>query len=320
MNPCLSRGCSPSSVAALLGTVMCLTTTLAYCAPADVNGHLAVAAANVAHAPVRHEHALTSMFRKGDVFIKVSVNGHPATWMSLDTGTTDSMIDSEYAKTIGLKLTPKTQGTAGFGSAEVPTLTTDTVHLQAGSEPEKVIFFESISLNGMVGPDHVPLAGLLGHSFLGQHVVVIDYLEQEVYFDDTPQPADPRDVAMTLIEGVPYVQLTMANQPVSSLIDSGGSYGAIITPAKARELGVESLMADAMSASTVGHGGNQSIVIGKAPAFSIGGLAVNDLSAAYTTFGTATDALGVGVSLGKVFLRNYKLTLNYPAKTMRLEP
>ncbi len=311
-----------SSVLALIGAALFVTAARAFAAPIEPGGHPVGAGDAVAteQAAGHHGHALPSMFRKGDVYIKVSVNGHPAAWMDLDTGTTDSLIDSEYANAIGLKLTPKSEAIEGFGSMKTPTFSTDALRLQVGIEPEKTVFFESIRLNGMVGPDGVQLAGLLGHSFLDKHVIVIDYKSQQVYFDDMAQQADPRDVAMALVEGVPSIKLTMANQAVNALIDTGGSYGVIITPATAKALGTEALMADAKPVGTVGHGGNQHIVLGKAPPFSIGDLAVRDVSAAYTTFGTATTTLGVGVSLGTVFLKNYKLTLNYPANTARFEP
>lgn len=151
---------------------------------------------------------------------------------------------------------------------------------------------------------------------------MIDYKCEEVYFETPPRPTDHRDIAMTLKTGVdvPIIKLKIANQLVDSLIDTGGTYGIIITPAAARELGIENLMADAKPAGTFGHGGEQHLVIGKAPPFSIGELAVHDLTAAYTSFGTATDTIGAGVSLGIGFLKKYKVTMNYVANTVRFEP
>ena len=151
-------------------------------------------------------------------------------------------------------------------------------------------------------------------------IIAIDYRKQEVYFEDAPAQGDPRDIAMTLVDGIPSIKLKMANQSIDALIDSGGSYGMIITPATAKALGIEDRMADAKPAATVGHGGDQHIVVGKAPPFSVGDLTVRDMSAAYTTFGTATEKIGAGMSLGTGFLRKYKVTLNYPANTVRFEP
>ncbi len=300
MFPTLVHLCRQRTVASLLGLALLLAASAAAAGP--------------------HARSLPSIFRDGNVLIEVSVNGHPAAWMLLDTGTTDSLIDASYAKSIGLALTPKATGTGGFGAEMTPTFATDQVRLQVGMEPEQRIFFESIRLDGMVGPGGAQLAGLLGHSFLDKHVLVIDYKAQEVYFDDATERTDPRDMAMALIEGVPLIQLSMANKTVNALIDTGGSYNVIITPATANTLGLAQWMAQTQAVATVGHGGQQHVVVGKAPPFSVGALAIHDEKAAYTTFGTATEALGAGMSLGMHFLKKYKLTLNYLANTMRLEP
>lgn len=259
------------------------------------------------------------MFHNGFVYIKVTVNDHPDAWMILDSGSTESIIDTAYANTIGLKLTPSAEAQETFGPMKVDTFDTDTVRLRVGGEAERVVLFQSISLGGMMGPDGTAAAGLLGRTFLEGKSIAIDYKREEVYFEKTPQPVDHRDVAMTRKTGIPIIKLKIANQLVDSLIDTGGAYGMIITPMTVKVLGIEGLMADAKPASTFGHGGEQPIVIGKAPPFSIGDLTVHDLSAAFTNFGTATDTIGAGVSLGVGFLKKYKVTLNYVADTVRFE-
>lgn len=307
---------------AVIAIMLCMAASLAFSFPADAGVRTSAAA----HASIGkqvlgvHRTTLPSIFRKGLVYIKTSVNKHTKVWMVLDTGTTDSMIDSDYAKTVGIKLVPKSERAEGFGAMAPATYATDTVRLRVGKMPERVVSFESIRLGGMTGPDGMPVAGLLGHSFLEGKSIVIDYKQEEVYFERTPQLADNRDVAMTLKNGIPIIQLSIAGQSVKALIDSGGTYSMIITPDTAKELGIERLMTDAKPAMTVGHGGDQHILIGKAPPFAIGDLAVDDLSAAYTTFGTANETIGAGVSLGVGLLKTYKLTLNYIANTVRFEP
>ena len=308
---------------ASIGITLSLATSLAFGARADANEHSASASVVSAtkQAISQHTHALPSMFHKGFVYIKISINGQPDAWMILDTGSTYSMIDTVYANSVGLKITPSAEAQETFGTTKAETFDTGTVHLRVGAEPEKVVFFQSIAL-GMMGPNGVPAAGMLGHTFLEGKSIVIDYKREEVYFETTPEQTDHRDVAMTIKAGIgiPVIKLKIANQLVDSLIDTGGTYDMIITPMTAKELGVESLIADAKPAGTYGHGGEQRIVIGKAPPFSIGDLTVHDLSAAFTTFGTATDTIGAGVSLGIGFLKKYKLTLNYVANTVRFEP
>lgn len=275
-------------------------------------------ASSLAHGAAGHAHALPSKFQKGLVYLKISVNDKPDAWMLLDTGTTESIIDTDYAKTIGLKLTASAEAQATFGTTRPATFDTDTVHLRAGDEPAQTVLFQSIGMDGMRGPEDTPVAGMLGRTFLEGKSIVIDYLREEVYFE-TPQPASRHDVPMALDTGIPIIKLSMSGHQVNALIDTGGTYGIIITPATAKTLGLEALMAAAKPVPTMGHGGAQSIVVGKAPPFSVGGLKVQDLKAAYTTFGTATDTIGAGVSLGVGFLKKYKVTFNYVTKTVRFE-
>ena len=321
MNPFFPRIFPFSSVICLMSSALCLTASLAYGATNTANPSTAKAELSaVAQSHGQREHILPSVFRKGYVFIKVSINSHPDAWMILDTGSSNSMIDPDYAKSIGLKLTVKAETTDGFGSTKIETFDTDTVHLRVGNEEERMVPFESISLGGMMGPNGVAAAGMLGYSFLEKKSIVVDYKREEVYFETSAKMANRRDVAMVQKNGLPIIKLKIAGRSISSLIDTGGSYDVIITPAMAKELGIEKLMADAKSTSTVGHGGEQHIVVGKAPVMTIGNLVVRDMNAAYTTFGTATDEIGASVSLGIGFLKNYKVTFNYAANTIRFEP
>lgn len=323
MHRYLSRKSAISLTIASMGVTLCLAASPAFGSSIETGEHTAATGdASISKQVLSlHEHTLPSMFHKGFVYIKVSVNSHPDVWMILDTGSTESIIDTAYANAIGLKLTPSAKAQETFGTTKADSFETDTVHLRVGAELEKVVLFQSIAL-GMMGPEGAPAAGMLGHTFLEGKSIVIDYKSEEVYFETTPQPTDHRDVAMTIKAGIgiPVIKLKIANQLVDSLIDTGGTYDMIMTPMKAKELGVESLIADAKPAGTFGHGGEQHIVIGKAPPFSIGDLTVHDLSAAFTTFGTATDTIGADVSLGIGFLKKYKLTLNYVANTVRFEP
>ncbi|MFZ6876305.1 aspartyl protease family protein [Undibacterium sp. Di27W] len=321
MNQFFFRISPVSSAIGLVSVALFLTASLAYGASNTATGSpTAVELSAAAQSPSQHKHTLPSVFRKGNVYIKVSINSHPDAWMILDTGSSNSMIDPAYAKLIELKLTVKAETTDGFGSTKMETFDTDTVHLRVGDEEERMVPFESIALGGMMGPDGVAVAGILGYSFLEKKSIVIDYKHEEVYFDTSAKRANRLDMAMTLKNGLPIIKLKIASRSISSLIDTGGSYDVIITPAMAKELGIKNLMADAKSTGTVGHGGEQHIVVGKAPVMTIGDLVVRDMNAAYTTFGTASEEIGASVSLGIGFLKNYKVTLNYAANTVRFEP
>ena len=126
------------------------------------------------------------------------------------------------------------------------------------------------------------------------------------------------DVPMSLKDGVPVVQLIVGSRAIKSLIDSGGAYGLLLTPATARNLGAEALMDEATTVATSGHGGEHAARVGKAPDVAIGEIVGHDMTAVYTSFGTA--AIDAGASMGKDFLKNYKITLDYRRKIARFEP
>ena len=261
---------------------------------------------------------LPAAFRDGLVFVKVAINGGPVVWMDLDTGTSPSIVVPAYARAVGLTLMAKGKATEGFGSEKIETFTTSAVMLRAGHESARAVEFESIELSGMAGPEARPLSGLLGQSFLAGRIVVIDYQNQKLFFRNKPEANGSIDVPMTLVEGVPLVRIALDGHEVSALIDTGGTYGLLVTPQALKQTGLEHYLEPTKKVGTSGHGGEQPATIGKAPTLALGGMVIRDLTAVYTSLGTAK--IPVGASLGKDFLKHYRLTLNYAAGTARFEP
>ena len=260
---------------------------------------------------------LPAAFRDGLVFVKVAINGRPGAWMELDTGTSPSIVVPAYARAVGLTLIAKGKATEGFGSERIETFTTSVVMLRTGHESTRAVEFESIELPGMAGPDAQPLPGLLGQSFLAGRIVVVDYQNQKLFFSDMPEANDSIDVPMTLVEGVPLVRIALDGHEVSALIDTGGTYGLLVTPQALKQTGLEQYLELSKKVGTTGHGGEQAATVGKAPIVTLGGVAIHDLTAVYTSLGTTT--VPAGASLGKDFLKHFRVTLNYASGSARFE-
>ena len=64
--------------------------------------------------------------------------------------------------------------------------------------------------------------------------------------------------------------------------------------------------------------GEQVATVDKAPTLTLAGMRIPGLSAVYTSLGTTT--IPAVASLGKDFLKHYRVTLNYAAGTARFEP
>ncbi|MBW8734215.1 MAG: retropepsin-like domain-containing protein [Asticcacaulis sp.] len=277
---------------------------------------LAVVLSACASAPQQQaDVALPAIFREGLVYVQVSVNGAAPVWMDLDNGTSPSAIDLDYAKSLGLKLKAGAGSATGIGSEHVEFFNT-SADVAAGSASRHIDFSAS-RLKGMVGPDGKPLAGVLGYSFLAGRILVIDYPNQKVFFASASTPCTC-DLPMGFDTNIPTVRATIGGHAVTALIDSGGMYELFATPAAVKLAGLQAEVDKARPVTGYGYAGAQSVKIGRAPDVVVGSIRRADPETVYSTFGTSP--LKAEAALGARFLKDYRVTLNYRARTVRLEP
>ncbi|WP_443749890.1 aspartyl protease family protein [Asticcacaulis solisilvae] len=259
--------------------------------------------------------ALPAAFHDGMVYVQVSVNGAAPVWMDLDDGTSPSAIDLDYARSLGLALKPGAGSGTGIGTERVEFFNT-SADLAAGAVSRKIDFSAS-RLKGMVGPDGKPLMGVLGYSFLAGRILVIDYPNQKVIFAATSKPC-ACDLPMGLDTNIPTVPVTIAGHRMTALIDSGGMYDLLATPAAVRLAGLETWAAQGRPVTGYGYAGAQGVKIGQAPDVAVGAIRKETPETVYGTFGTSP--LKAEAALGARFLEGYRVTLNYRARTVRIEP
>ena len=272
----------------------------------------AAAPAETAIAPVTASGPLPAVFRDGRIYLHVALNSASPVWMELDTGTVPSVIDAGYAQTLGLDVKNSRQAGKGFGTAQVPVARTQA-QITAGPIAANDIAFSVMPLHNMPGPDNQPVAGVLGFSFLAGRIITIDYASGTVRFAD----ACTCDLRMTLDADVPSVPVMIAGHAVDALIDTGGGYDVLITPATANAIGLQGQMNLAAPVQGVGYGGAQAGRMGAGLDISAGGITRPASSALYSTFGTAP--IKSGAALGFNFLQSARVTLNYRDHTARLE-
>ncbi len=258
---------------------------------------------------------LPATFQDGVIYIKASVNGATPVWMLLDNGTTPSAIDVGYAKSLGLALKPGAGSGTGIGTAKFRFFNT-SANLAAGTDDRRIAF-SAIDLGTIKGPDGQPLKGVLGYSFLAGRIAVIDYPRSEVHFAATEAPC-ACDIAMTLDNDIPAVPVRVAGHAMRALIDTGGAYDLLLTPAGVTAAGLQASARDARPTTGYGYGGAQAASVGTAPEISAGGVTQSNPQTLFATFGTSP--LKSPAALGFAFLKAYKVTLNYRARTVRFEP
>jgi predicted aspartyl protease len=246
------------------------------------------------------------------VFLKVSVNGAPEAWMLLDTGTVPSTIDRAYAQSLGLKLGKESDTGKGAGTGPIVIAKTKVRSLQVGQTVRQDVAFESMAFSYAM-PDGRKAVGVLGYSFLAGRILVIDYPRREVLFTDaglTPAQGLP----FKMVYNIPTVKAALGGRPVNALIDSGGYYDVLLTPPAATRLGLGKTMADGAAATGFGYGGAQDYKLGKGPDLSVGGLFKPAPAIAFIPLPIKIDG-----ALGTVFLKDYRVTVDYPAKRVLFE-
>ncbi len=258
---------------------------------------------------------LPAVFHDGLVYVQVSVDGAAAVWMDLDNGTSPSAIDLDYAQSLGLKLKPGAGSATGIGSERVEFFNT-SAELAAGQASRRIDFSAS-RLKGMLGPDGKQLAGVLGYSFLAGRILVIDYPNQKVIFAAASKPC-ACDLPMGLDTNIATVPVTVAGHRMTALIDSGGLYTLLATPAAVKLAGLEADAGRGRPVTGYGYAGAQGVRIGRAPDVVVGSIRTDTPETVYSTFGTSP--LKAEAALGAQFLKDYRVTLNYRARTVRLEP
>lgn len=264
--------------------------------------------------PEATDTSLPSTFKDGFAYVRVSVNGAAPVWMEIDDGTSPSAIDLDYAKSLRLVLKAGAGSGTGFGTQKIQFFNTQAT-VTAG-DVARTIDFSAAPLTGLVGPDGQPLMGVLGYSFLKDRIVVIDYPKGEVRFQASSAPCTC-DLHMGVDNDIPTVPVTIAGHAMTALVDSGGAYELLVTPPGVAAAGLQAEAAAAKPVTGYGYAGQQAAAIGTAPGFRVGGITRANPSTVYSTFGTAP--LKTQAALGTWFLRNYKVTLNYRARTVRFE-
>ncbi|MBP2160180.1 MULTISPECIES: pepsin/retropepsin-like aspartic protease family protein [Asticcacaulis] len=257
---------------------------------------------------------LPAVFHDGMVYLKVSVNGAEPVWMNLDNGTSPSAISLDYARGLGLKLDKAAGWGTGIGHKPVEFFNTKA-DLTAGDSTRRIDFAAS-RLDGMLGPDGRPLAGVLGHSFLAGRIVVIDYPRNRVWFTSRLEPCGC-DLPMGEDFNIPTVPVTVAGRRMTALIDSGGMYELLITPSGVRAAGLQAYAEAGRPRTSYGYAGAQTVHVGTAPDVIVGKIRRDNPSAVYGAFGTSP--LKSQAALGAMFLKDYRVTLNYQARKVRLQ-
>jgi len=102
-------------------------------------------------------------------------------------------------------------------------------------------------------------------------------------------------------------------------LDTGSSGSFNLTPAAISYLGLEEEVSRARVSTSVGYNNVSENREGKVSNVTIGGISVDAPSVIFFGKGTGRDKEPWGVNIGNVFLKDFRVTIDYRGKLVTLE-
>ena len=257
------------------------------------------------------------------ILLPAKVNDRGPFEFILDTGAGTSLLSTELAKQLELKVIGSKEGQSAGGKVAVSLARVDS--LVVGETKLDDVDVGIVDLSHIGRTVGAKIDGDLGYNFLKHFRVTIDYRDSELRLDD------PKRVESFARNARTEIAIRLANPakplilidvyangrgPFQFAIDTGTSTSAI-TPELANQLGVQT---SPVGAGTTG-GAPVDFQAGSLQSFQLGGAKVDNMAVVVADFFTMLNA-AIGAKLdgivGYNFLRNYKVVIDYPAETLTL--
>jgi predicted aspartyl protease len=257
------------------------------------------------------------------ILLPAKVNDRGPFEFILDTGAGTSLLSTELAKQLELRVIGSKEGQSAGGKVAVSLARVDS--LVVGETKLDDVDVGIVDLSHIGRTVGARIDGDLGYNFLKHFRVTIDYRDSELRLDDPKRVESFTRNARTEIAirlANPAKPLILVNVyangrgPFQFAIDTGTSTSAI-TPELADQLGVQTWP---VGAGTTG-GAPVDFQAGSLQSFQLGGAKIDNMAVVVADFFTMLNA-AIGAKLdgivGYNFLRNYRVVIDYPGETLTL--
>ena len=258
------------------------------------------------------------------ILLPTRVNGAGPFDFILDTGAGTSLLSTELAQQLNIKVLGTKEGQSAGGKVSVSLAKVESLALgQAKIEEVEVGIVDLGHIGKTIG---TKIDGDVGYNFLKHFRVTIDYQTAEIRFDDpkrTENFGKPSKAEIPMRLASPAKPLVLVDVyangrgPFQFAIDTGTSTTAI-SPEAAQQLGIASSPIGPLTT-----GGSQvNVTAGNLKSFQVGGARIDDLVVVVADFfGMLSQAVGAKLDgiVGYNFLRNFRVVMDYPSEKFRLE-
>jgi predicted aspartyl protease len=257
------------------------------------------------------------------ILLPVHVNNRGPFDFILDTGAGTSLLASELAKQLEVKVIGSKEGQSAGGKVSVSLAKVDS--LAVGETKLDDVDMGVVDLGQIGKTIGAKIDGDLGCNFLKHFRITIDYRDCEIRFDDPKRvevfdrPAQTEIAIRLAHPAKPLILVDIyanGRGPFQFAIDTGTSTTAI-TPELAKELNV---VTSAIPPVTSG-GTHVDVTAGALQSFQVGGAKIDNLAVIVADFfSMLSQAVGAKLDgiVGYNFLRDYKVVIDYPNKRLRL--
>jgi predicted aspartyl protease len=257
------------------------------------------------------------------ILLPVKINAQGPFDFILDTGAGTSLLSSELAKRLDVKVIGSKEGQSAGGTVSVSLARVDSIAVGAATLDDVDVGVVDL---GQIGKTvGAKIDGDLGYNFLKYFRITIDYRACQIRFDDPKRVEHFKSSARTEVAlrlahpAKPLILVDVhanGRGPFQFAIDTGTSTTAI-TPELAKELGVAS---SPIGAATTG-GAQVAVTAGVLQSFMVGGAKIDNMSVVVADFfQMLSNAVGVKLDgiVGYNFLRDYKVVIDYPNQMLSL--
>ena len=258
------------------------------------------------------------------ILLPVQVNGDGPFEFILDTGAGTSLLSSDLAKKLKIKIISTKEGQSAGGKISVSLAKVDSLAVgQAKLDDVDVGIVDLTHIGNTIG---TKIDGDVGYNFLKHFRITIDYHDCEIRLDEPRRiqrlgRSSKAEVPMRLASLAKPLLLVNVHAnghgPFQFAIDTGTSTTAI-APELAQQLGLKS---SPVGPLTTG-GAQVNVTAGTLESFKIGRAGVDDLVVVVADFfATLSQAVGAKLDgiVGYNFLRNFRVVMDYPSEKFRLE-
>ena len=257
------------------------------------------------------------------IVVAARFNGSEPIDCALDTGASHAMLLPEVGARLGVKVEQTREAKGAGGAVIVQIGTAESVAL-GDAVARDVPILMSPELQRIGAAIGLPLGGNLGHSFLGRYRLTVDYERRTLTLRTPDEPPDGTaaraELPFTLAHPAkPLILLPVEvdGQPFRFALDTGAST-TVISPEVARRCDVQGASMPTMT----GGGGAVAASAAVIGSLAIGPVRVSRVRVAVAEF-LEPLARAVGAPLdgiiGTNVLRRFRVTIDYPGKTLRLE-